>query len=368
MKRIFLALAAFAHFGAATAQHAAEAEKKDSFSLARIFSDGHLHGQIRQFSMRTDNAAGLSDYFAVAVGASMQYETRAWRGWQIEMGGDFVNDIASSDFTKPDPATGAFDRYDAGLYEVLELGDKNNVARLEELLVRHRSGRFEAIFGKQKIETPLVNPQDGRMNPTLMEGLWLRGDFFGKKMRADAGWLYRSSPRSTNRWFSLSESMGVYSMGVNADGKRNDYRGNVRTAGLFVLSARVETRLGKLDFWDFFLQNVQNTAFFQWEKGFRLKKNGDGPQLFLGAQALAQRTAGDGGNADGALAYVQKKWRSRAAGGFLAVAGGGRRGQINATRIGREGPFLFPRGGGREPFLTIFARERHEGLGDVWGV
>ena len=121
--------------------------------------------------MFTDNAPGLTDYFAVAAGASMRYETRPWKGLQMVMGGGFVKDIASSDFTRPDPVTGALDRYDAGLYELRELDNKGFLPRLEELHLQYRWKRNRLILGKQILKTPLANPQDGRMNPSIFDGV-----------------------------------------------------------------------------------------------------------------------------------------------------------------------------------------------------
>lgn len=348
----------------AKAQDFAE-NQRDTLSLHRLFAEGRASGHVRQFTMFTDNAPSLSDYHALAAGASLHYETRPWRGVQAAFGGQFVTDIHSSDFTQPDSATGAFGRYDAGLYEILELENKNFLARIEDLNVQYAWKRNRLVFGKQTLRTPLVNPQDGRMNTSMFEGLY--GYFEPRKnLHFEGGWLWRASPRSTMRWLGMSESVGVYPQGVTEEGKKSAYRGNISSAGLLVFNSRVTHRASTFDFWNYHFENVLNTAFLQWTTSFPVEKEERSPRLHFGTQIIRQDALNSGGNPDRALAYATKGAHSWVFGGFAAWSQKGWRWQLNATRITADGRFLFPREWGREPLFTFLPRERNEGLGDVW--
>ena len=54
---------------------------KDTTSLLYAFKKGQISGYLRYYFMATNNASGLSDYYANAVGGAIKYET-AWR-WRI---------------------------------------------------------------------------------------------------------------------------------------------------------------------------------------------------------------------------------------------------------------------------------------------
>ena len=68
-----------------------------------------------------------------------------------------------------------------------------------------------------KINTPLINPEDGRMIPTLVQGLWYKHktatqNFF------QFGILNQIAPRSTGEFFGIGESIGTYNVGRNIYG------------------------------------------------------------------------------------------------------------------------------------------------------
>jgi hypothetical protein len=124
--------------------------------------------------MFTDNHCGLTDYYAVAIGAGLNYESRRWKNFQINFGGSFVHDLASSDFSKIDPVTNTISRYDAGIFDFLELNN-SLISWVENLNIKYFFKKSSLTFGKQIIKSPLVNSQDSRMNISMMEGLY--GDF-----------------------------------------------------------------------------------------------------------------------------------------------------------------------------------------------
>lgn len=203
------------------------------------------------------------------------------------------------------------------------------------------------------------------MNTSMFEGLYGYSDP-AKRLHFEGGWVWKAAPRSTTRWFGMAESVGVYSQGVTAEGQKSAYAGNISSAGSLVLNSRFTHRAGTFDLWNYYFENVLNTAFFQWTKSVELKKPEQSPRVHFGVQVIRQDAVRDGGNADPALAYTPKGSKSWVLGSFAGWSKDGTRLQLNATRITEDGRFLFPREWGREPLFTFMPRERNEGLGDVW--
>ncbi|MCU0324223.1 MAG: OprD family porin [Spirosomaceae bacterium] len=333
-------------------------EINDKFSLKRVLATGSLRASARQFSMFTQNHRGLTNYYGVAVGGGLRYETKRWRNLQFGFGGYFVNDVVSSEFTQTDPTTKASSRYDSGLYDITGVEDKSFLSRVEELNVKYyllKKSKF--IFGKQILRTPLVNPQDGRMTPSMMEGIYLEFDEI-KNLHIEGGWMYKSSPRSTFKWFGVGHSIGLYPVGVNADGAKNKYQNSLKTKGLFVFGANYSVGTSsKLILWNYLIQNISNTVMLQ--------LNQDLGKFKFGLQSFYQKSVGDGGNQDPTLQYLPRGSESVVFGGMASRQIGSSNLQLNYTRITKKGKFLFPREWGREPFFTFLARERSEGLGDI---
>ncbi len=334
--------------------------KKDTFSLKRIFSGGNIKGSIRQFSMFTDNNSALTDYYALAVGAGLNYETKRWKNIQFNFGGFFVHDLVSSDFSKIDPITKTISRYDVGLFDILELNNQL-ISRIENLNLKYFYKKSSLIFGKQVLKTPLVNPQDGRMTSSMMEGIY--ADFNQiKNLHLEGGWLYRSSPRSTVKWFSIAHSLGTYPMGVNINGTKGNYLDNINSKGLLILGGNYNfAKTSKLSAWNYFIENVSNTAMLQWNEEFDQKTY----KIKYGLQFFKQNAINNGGNDDQTKTYMAKKSHASVLGLMLGLNWKKNNLSFNYTRIGKEGRFQFPREWGRDPFFTFLARERNEGLGDV---
>ena len=52
------------------------------------------------------------------------------------------------------------------------------------------------------------------------------------KTKIEGGLLYAISPRGTVKWYGVGESIGIYPSGVNADGSKAGYPGNVEASNL----------------------------------------------------------------------------------------------------------------------------------------
>ena len=170
--------------------------------LYEMMKRGEVEGRFRQYNMLTINDGAPSDYHAVAFGGVLGFTSQRWHGTRFKLTGGYTFDLATSDLTQLDPVTGLPNRYEIGLYDVNDPRRTNDLAYLHEFQLDHlsRNGRTNVVFGKQELNTPFLNPQDGRMHPTLFEGLWVRHRS-RQGTTWEGGWLYRVAPRGSSEWY-----------------------------------------------------------------------------------------------------------------------------------------------------------------------
>lgn len=335
---------------------------QDTLSLLNAFKSGTVHGHFRYYSMHTNNADQLTDYYANAIGGGIRYETAPYQGFQFCVSGFYIFNIGSSDFASPDPSTGQFNRYEIALFDVEDPHNKSDIDRLEELYLKYNLGNSSIIFGRQLINTPFINLQDGRMRPTGVQGVWLKINEL-EKITIEGGWLNAISPRATVEWFDAGASIGVYSEGVNPDGTPSDYAEHLESKGIALVGATMQwNNSWKLKAWDMLIENVSNTAMLQLDAKFPLATSSE---LFAAAQVIRQHAVHNGGNDIASKTYVQQGAKSLTFGAQAGWKSGNWETSINYNRITEEGRYLIPREWGREPFFTFLPRERNEGFGDV---
>lgn len=343
-----------------TESNAADTTKASTILAA--FQKGKLHGQFRYFFMATDNEPGLSDYQAHALGGGISYRTAQFHGFQLGLGGFFIYNIGSSDLSKTDPLTGGSNRYEIGLFDISNPTNKQNIDRLEELFLRYSWKQNHITAGKQLLNTPFINLQDGRMRPTEVGGIWMELKPT-KQWKIEGGYLYQISPRSTVDWYKPGASIGIYPTGVNPDGSKSQYAGNTSSAGVALLGITHQfTQQLQIKIWNQWIENISNTWLVQPEGQWKLTSKGT---LKAGLQLIGQQVVGKGGNADPAKAYEAPNAKAYTIGGTLGWLQQGWDISLNYNRITKHGRFLMPREWGREPFYTFLPRERNEGLGDV---
>jgi outer membrane porin, OprD family len=343
----------------------------DSTSLAAILRGGHFDMKVRTFGMATKNYGKLMDNAAFAIGGSLYYESPVlWKRLSFEIGGMFIYNVASTDLGKKDSTTQVKDRYEIGLFDLENTANRTDLDRLDELNLRfHFFKKSKITIGRQLLNTPLINPQDGRMRPSLMSGAWLNITDV-KNTTVQGGWLWASSPRSTVRWFPMAESMGVYANGVTTTGEKADYARNLSSKGVFVLGLNTKlTKNWKLSAWNYLIENINNTVFLQtdFEHPLSIKGSKD-LKLKAAFQMIHQNTVNAGGNFDQTLTYVERGTKALVFGGRIGLATPQSQLLLNYTRITADGRFTFPREWGRDPLLTFMQRERNEGAGDVKAV
>jgi len=356
-----------------SAQHQEVSEKSDMYkgkqvqtvdttSLLSAFKRGHVNGHFRYFFMATDNRPGLTDYYANAAGGGIRYETARFHGFQFAVSGFYTFNIGSSDLSKADTLTGQFNRYEIALFDVNDPNNKKDIDRLEELYLKYSHNKVSITFGRQLLNTPFINLQDGRMRPTGVEGIWMEFNDT-KKIKAAGGLLYALSPRGTTRWYDIGESLGVYPAGVNIDGSKSGYTNNINSKAIALLGINYKfNKNWQLQLWDVYTDRVFNTVMLQADLLLPQKNK----QAFFGAvQVIMQDAVGNGGNADPTKTYFEKSGRSFSFGAKAGWKNTKWETGINYNRITTHGRYLMPREWGREPFFTFLPRERNEGFGDV---
>lgn len=343
-------------------------------TLATAFKDGKVSGQVRYYYMLEDNQEGLKDYFGSAIGGHVKYETASLSGFKAAAAfytTNFINDNISSTSTEP-TAGNKNSRYPIGLMDTTDY-DSNGVTNLGEAYISYEASKTKATIGRMKLNTPFINPEDGRMIPTLEQGVWINTKEV-KDFEIQLGFINGFWNRSTPEWKSVGDSLGYgYPQGnapLASTTESNFGSGNTETSGIFVASAIYKGIEGvKLEFWDYYVENVFNTAYFE---GNYVKKFGAFKAL-AGVQYIAQQEVGDGGNGEDNVAnptnaqiaksYMLKGEESES---FGAKAGLGYEDTLvtlAATKTTDKGRFLFPREWGKEPFFTFQKRERTDGSG-----
>lgn len=339
---------------------------KDTNTLQHILRGGTFYGHARYFFMGTDNKAGLSDYFANAIGMGIGYETGKIKGFQLGLSGFFIYNIGSSDLSVADPKTGALNRYEIGLFDMKDPKNHHDLDRLEDLYLKYSFKKSNVKFGKQHIKTPYVNAQDGRMRPTLTEGVTIEFKEI-KNTTIEAGYLYKISPRGTVKWYGVGESIGIYPMGVLTDGTRANYEGRIKSDGIiFTGITHSINKNVKLQAWNNYVENVFNTTLLQYNGDYKIANR---YTLITGLQGAYQTALNHGGHAEKQYSYMLPNNQVYTFGAKLGIALHNQLSFVgNYNRITKHGQYLMPREWGRDPFFTFMARERNEGLGDVHAI
>lgn len=344
-----------------------QTEQKDtSKSLQSLFKFGQFSGSARYYFMATDNKGSLSNFYANAFGMGIGYESAKIKGFQAGLSGYFIDNLYSSDFTKLDSSTKQGSRYELAQFNVLNPATKTMMSRLEEVYLKYTYKKSFIKFGKQDFKSPFINPQDGRMRPTMVEGAIL--DFNEiQKLKITSAWLHGIAPRGTIDWFSIKETIGLFGTGTNPDGSKSPSPNQISTKGIFLLAATYSfTSNNKIQLLNQYVENVFNTSLAQAEGSIAINAHRN---ILYGVQYIEQHAANNGGNANQTLAYLPKGSLARTFGGHLGIEWPKKwQAFINYNRITKDGRFLMPREWGREPFFTYMPRERNEGCGDVQAI
>ena len=339
-------------------------------------SFGKIQGQIRTFFMTEDNQEPLHDYEATALGGKLLYTTPQWNNLQATIGAyttHFITDNISSQNTEP-LASNRNSRYVIGLVDSTNY-DASSVTNIGEAYVRYQHDKNSFTLGRMKLDTPFVNPQDGRMIPTFEQGIWATSAV-SPQLSFQAGYINAFWVRNTSEWKSVQDSLGLpgYEMGFSSiedASVQGKYYGNTSTDGLFIANIHYEpTKTLRLDLWDYYLENIFNLTYGEALYSHPLQS----VELSYGLQYLHQEQTGDGGNAEDNVAtptnaqkaksYMQEGESSTTYGVKTALKYEKSKLTLAYTKTTDEGRFLFPREWGKEPLYTFQKRERSDGSGN----
>lgn len=317
---------------------------------------GDLSGQWRTFFLGTYNKEELKDFYALATGGNVKYVYTF--NSHFKLGGALYTSLNTNiqDLTIPDPATGKLSRYEAGLFDVEDLDDRLIVIP-GELFLKYTANKHALTVGRMKIISPFVNPQDGRMIPTLEQGLWY-SHTPEKIYKIQAGIFNAIAPRSTSGFFDIGNSIGKYPLGRNPDGSESGYAGNTHSDYLAIANIDfTPAPYLKFEVWNYYADDIFNTFYVK--PTIDLDKNG----TQLAFEWVRQDRVGDGGNSAEALRYFTDA-SSNVLGTQLSFKSGITKITMGYDYIPEGGRFLFPREWGRESLFSFQKRERSEGTAD----
>ena len=327
-------------------------------------SDWHLHS--RTFLMATVNEGGLKDDIALAQGAGIGLLTKPIKGFQLGLSGYFIFNVASSNIADPDPTTGLNNRYEVGQFDINNPTDRKDLDRLEELFLRYTISKTSFTYGRMELNTPFMNPQDGRMRPTLVEGLWIKVAE-NEKIGFNGGYIHRVSPRSTVEWYTVGESLGIYPSGLNPDGTRSGYKNNIHSKAFLMGNIWYKpTKNTTVQVWNGYFHHVMNTVLLESRNEVPLQKKGI--TFYQGLMFIHQDAVKEGGNEDQSKTYISKGAESNAISAQIGLKNTRFNTSLNYTYITQSGRYLMPREWGRDPFYTFMPRERNEGYGNVHAI
>lgn len=335
----------------------------DSTSLQSHFLHAQWQLHSRTIFMSTINEGNLKDDYTLATGAGIGILTEPFHGFQLGMNGFFIFELVSSDIDKPDPTTNLPNRYEIGMYDVTDPGNTKNMSRLEELYLKYSWRKNTVVAGRFNINTPFINIQDGRMRPTLEEGVWLNVKL-SKRFGLEGGWITKVLPRSTMNWYTMGSSLGIYATGVNESGTKSGYSGQIQSNGLGIINlSYIPASKWKFNLWNGLFENVLNTAIL--EINHERKDSIRNLIIYHSLMLVHQDAIGNGGNSDPSKSYTNKGDQSNVISAQVGVKNKHLNSNINYTHITGDGRYLMPREWGRETFYTFMPRERNEGAGDV---
>ena len=328
------------------------------FSMAQdtvvVKKKGTLSGQWRTYYMMTSNNEELKDFNALATGGKLKYQYNLLENLEVGVALYNATNLGLQDLTIPDATTGRISRYEEGLFDRLDL-ENDAVFLLGELYAKYHLAQHSFTLGRMKINTPLINPEDGRMIPTLVQGFWY--NFNAEKTKFQLGVLNEIAPRSTGEFYGIGESIGTYPVGRNIYGNASAYADN--TESDYVLMANAEFKLSKefsVKVWNQYVDNVFNSVYIK--PKLEVSKS-----IILEGEWLHQNKVGDGGNSLDSLRYYNQN-SSDILGLKIAYKSKAGLVSLSYNRILPHGQFISPREWGREDLFSFQKRERSEGSAD----
>lgn len=263
-------------------------------SIATMFSEGKVSGQIREFSISravSDTRSAKDDYTrsANAIGGHLSYETASYNGLSLGTSfhttKGFLLDEDETDYTKVDPTL---------------LGpDNSDYSILGEAYIKYNYKNTSFKGGRQKLQTPLAGADDVRMIPNFFEAYVLANTdikdttlvlaHVTKFAQGTFGRAYGGGILAATGGYSAvddKDQVGEFvNMGKYAVGKD--------TAGVTVASA---TYTGiknlKVQLWDYYAYDILNAVYGEASFSWKCLLT-DKVKPFASAQFIKEDNVGD---------------------------------------------------------------------------
>lgn len=312
----------------------------------------------RTFWMSTSYPSDFKNDFALGsslkLGGELRYKSRL----KFQIGYRLVGNLWSSQLNELDPFSGQSNRYEVGLFDVLN-PDSKFFGKTETLSVSYDQNQWGIVVGRMGIDTDWVNLQDGRLAPTAIEGInfWFESK---NQLKLKFWGIGKLSIRGTSQWLTVGESIGVFPIGRDVFGKPAKYFQNTESKWISIveMSKNWENFEGTASITS--VQNISNTF---WIKGeHRLAKNSN---WLLGAQFGFQHGWGEGGNSYAQLAYKNPEDKNYAVSFRIGYTKNRLKSNLNFTNVGGHGRWLSPREWGKDAWYTFIPRERNEGFSSL---
>jgi hypothetical protein len=301
---------------------------------------------------KADYALGMS----MNLGAILSYREK----WKLHLGYRTFANVASSELWEADPVSGQPNRYETGLFDLLDNRDRF-FGKMETFSLEYSTPKLGIKAGRMGINSDWINAQDGRLSPTAVEGIhaWFAPD---KKWKISAWAIGQMSIRGSSEWFSVGETVGIYPTGRAVSGKPAQYFHNTSSNWLGIWE--IDRKIGvdsKIHFSNTIAQNISSTYWLAWEKNRKVESG----TWIWGFQTGYQHGVGDGGNANPELRYKMPEDKNYSISGRIGWKNSRWTTHLNYTHVGGQGRWLSPREWGKDAWFTFIPRERTEGYQQV---
>ena len=279
----------------------------------------------------------------------------------LGLGIEFFANLWSSNLTAADPISGGGNRYEVGLFDLLDQEDRF-FGKLENLSLTYSKTNWGITAGRMAIDSDWINAQDGRLSPTGIEGanVWF---LTSNKWKFSTWGIGKMSVRGTSDWLSVGESIGVFPVGRDLNGEGSQYAGNTESEWIGIAEVAKDWEGFSLQASNTLVQNISNTLWAQGEK--RWKNEKAGITWLWGVQAGLQSGLGDGGSKNPMFQFKNPEDRNWAVSTRLGFKSSAWNLHLNYTKTGGQGIWLSPREWGKDAWYTFIPRERNEGFSSL---
>jgi len=327
-------------------------------TILTALKSGHTTGYWRNYFMATTNEGSLQNWYALASGGLLKYESATFKNFKIGVGLYHTSNLYSNLDVK-DALTGKISRYESGLFDANGLTNKE-ITVLGEAYLSYSNKAHQFKLGRFKLKTPLLNPEDGRMIPTLEQGLTYQYKP-SKKFKLSTSLISHIFSRSTDGFYEVDKTIGNYPQGLTPDGTKSNYKGNLQSLGLAILTADYQTKNWGIKGVNYFVDNIYNTIFTQ--AYVIIHQSNVNHKISI--QYINQTKINNGGNVDPSKTYITDKQSNIIGLQYKMLTKSSWQISANYNYVTNDGRFIFPRSWGRESLFVFQKRERLEGVSNA---